>query len=523
MKLILFLCLIVLSDYVCAGQANVGERIYETGIQGDGKYVTATVQSDIVVNGRQLACVSCHKTSLKGSAEGTVVVPPLTYEWLMNGKVLSLAERRGVSAQGAKAHVSYTDDLLKRAILQGVAADGRRLDPAMPKYRLNQAELADLIAYIKSQHDRVPDGVDSKEIQIATIIAGDVDPAKKRDMLKIMETFLQQKNADIRQETQRALHTPWTREWWYKSYRKVRLHVWTLNGDSSSWTAQLSRLYSETPVFAVVSGLGRDWHIVDAFCEERGLPCILPNTDSSYLAPSEGFSYALHFNGGLPVEEDVLTKYLRDQGDVDCVTILSDEGESFRHSAGRIRDKLKAIGVDARLESFRDAKTLRRKCANVVAWTADTEAVRLVAKQANKGHLYISSTLIRKYDDVIDTPCRCTYHVVSPYQIGNIPVTNARSFSWFKTYLGEVAYPDLSLDTLYAIKLATGAIVGMRSNFSREYFLERIEHMVDKSLMRPAYDHISLGPNQRTLSNGAYVLSMDAETQKLTRGPWISR
>ncbi len=522
MKLVLSLCLLVLSDLVSAGQSGVGKRIYETGALSDGKYVTATVQSDIIVNGRQLACVSCHKTSLKGSAEGKLVVPALTYESLMKGKKFSLAERRGRDAQGSRIHTPYTDDLLKRAIVQGVAADGRSLDPAMPKYRLSPDELGALISYIKSQHDRMPDGVDTKEIHIATIIAGDVDPERKRDMLNIINTFLRQKNADTRQETQRALHTPWTREWWYKSYRKVRLHVWTLSGDASTWKTELSDLYKQRPVFAVVSGLGRDWHVIDEFCEDSRIPCVLPNAESSHEATSEGFSYALHFNGGLPVEEDVLSKYIRDQGLVGCFTILSDNDKLFHDSAERLREKLKTVGVDARIEEI-DGQSAHRQCANVIVWTANADAARHVGKRMHEGNIYLSSALVPEYEDLMSDSCHCTYYIVTPYQVGNIPVNNARSFSWLKASIGAVSDTYLSLDTLYTIKLTSDAIVSMRSNFSREYFLERIEHLVDKSLMHPAYDHISLGPNQRTLSNGVYVLSIDAETKKMTRGPWYSR
>ena len=50
-----------------------------------------------------------------------------------------------------------------------------------------------------------------------------------------------------------------------------------------------------------------------------------------------------------------------------------------------------------------------------------------------------------------------------------------------------------------------------RSNFSRDYFLERIEHMVSRMLAKPAYDGLTLAPGQRFLSKGAYVVRLPEE------------
>jgi hypothetical protein len=62
--------------------------------------------------------------------------------------------------------------------------------------------------------------------------------------------------------------------------RPWRLHTWTLHGPPPTWPAQLARHLREQPVFALLSGIGREWAPVHAFCEAEGLPCLFPNTDA---------------------------------------------------------------------------------------------------------------------------------------------------------------------------------------------------------------------------------------------------
>ncbi len=44
----------------------------------------------------------------------------------------------------------YTDELIKRAITQGVGADGKRLDPPMPVWQMSDSDFNDLLGYLKT-------------------------------------------------------------------------------------------------------------------------------------------------------------------------------------------------------------------------------------------------------------------------------------------------------------------------------------------------------------------------------------
>jgi hypothetical protein len=50
------------------------------------------------------------------------------------------------------------------------------------------------------------------------------------------------------------------------------------------------------------------------------------------------------------------------------------------------------------------------------------------------------------------------------------------------------------------------ALMHLMDSFSREYFVERVEHGVTTTLMPSYFPHLSLGPDQRYASRGAYIV-----------------
>jgi len=47
-------------------------------------------------------------------------------------------------------HPSYTDELIKRALIEGVDPAGRLLDRTMPRWQLSDKDFQDLLAYLKT-------------------------------------------------------------------------------------------------------------------------------------------------------------------------------------------------------------------------------------------------------------------------------------------------------------------------------------------------------------------------------------
>jgi len=74
---------------------------------------------------------------------------------------------------------AYTDKTLAIALRGGVDPTGRRFDPIMPRYRLEEQDMAVLIAYLKELSSVPAPGVTETTLRFATVIAGEVSPADR--------------------------------------------------------------------------------------------------------------------------------------------------------------------------------------------------------------------------------------------------------------------------------------------------------------------------------------------------------
>ncbi|WP_438022834.1 cytochrome c/ABC transporter substrate-binding protein [Sorangium sp. So ce233] len=138
------------SAAACAGAASCGEaascaelspaalrgrRIFHRGALASGEPVEGRLgASGAALHGEAAACAGCHGRSGDGTAEGGVAAPPLTPERLFS------AGRPGGP---------HTEATLAAALRDGRAPDGRELHLVMPRYGLDSAHLADLVAYLR--------------------------------------------------------------------------------------------------------------------------------------------------------------------------------------------------------------------------------------------------------------------------------------------------------------------------------------------------------------------------------------
>lgn len=60
------------------------------------------------------------------------------------------------------------------------------------------------------------------------------------------------------------------------------------------------------------------------------------------------------------------------------------------------------------------------------------------------------------------------------------------------------------------------------SNFSREYFIERIEHAIENAVTTSVYPYLSLGPGQRFGSKGCFIAEFSGTAETLApASDWI--
>lgn len=139
---------LVLLTGMLADGSDRGRALYDTG---DG--MRARGLGGVTLTGRAAACAACHRHPLDGGGEGGVTAPPLAWN--------RLGEPDG-------SRPGYDAASFARALRTGVAPGGRTLHQLMPRYDLDEAEAAALVAYLRAPPTLA--GFDSTTVRIATIL-----------------------------------------------------------------------------------------------------------------------------------------------------------------------------------------------------------------------------------------------------------------------------------------------------------------------------------------------------------------
>jgi len=129
--------------------ASNGERIYFTGASANGpiRYsggVSVGMMGGGMMGGGQLACADCHGSGGRGGRHVmhmTVMDAP-DIRW----STLSEAEHDDEEMD----HPPYDAESFNRAVTQGLEPDGKRLDPAMPRWQMSDKDLDGLLEFLKS-------------------------------------------------------------------------------------------------------------------------------------------------------------------------------------------------------------------------------------------------------------------------------------------------------------------------------------------------------------------------------------
>lgn len=99
-----------------------------------------------------MSCVDCHGEDGRGGTVqmggmmgvmGGFEAPDIRYSTLTE-------EENGHYEQEGEEHPPYTDELLKRAITDGVNPADERLETPMPRWNMSEEDLDDLVDYLKT-------------------------------------------------------------------------------------------------------------------------------------------------------------------------------------------------------------------------------------------------------------------------------------------------------------------------------------------------------------------------------------
>ena len=131
--------------------ASNGERIYFTGTSANGRidYSGGNIGSGMM-GGQQLACADCHGPDGRGGPHvmhmTSMDAPDIRWSTLTEAEH---GDGDHDQAEGMD-HPPYDEESFKRAVTQGLNPGGEPLDSDMPRWRMSEQDLNDLIAFLQT-------------------------------------------------------------------------------------------------------------------------------------------------------------------------------------------------------------------------------------------------------------------------------------------------------------------------------------------------------------------------------------
>ncbi|MBN2432017.1 MAG: ABC transporter substrate-binding protein [Acidobacteria bacterium] len=523
-----------------------GQRMYRQGILPSGRPMQALVQGDIPVDGTMFSCISCHLRSGLGATEGSIISLPVNgaelFQPLARGQeVLKLSpEQQPRQLSSTQLRPAYTEATLARAIRDGVDAGGRSLDRVMPRYKIDDRDMAVLIHYLRHLSSRISPGVDDTTIHFATVITDDVEPALRDAMLLTLQAHVRDRNSQSRHDEERARKGPYYKDDMFMSYRRWSLTVWELQGDPSTWTEQLQEYYRQRPVFALLGGISnQDWRPIHDFCQQQQLPCVLPITPYPVIADDDW--YTLYFSKSYDQEAESAARFIRSRSARNQIPPLvqvyrngpaaSRLADSFRQTADRLR-----LGpvIDVLLPAEQPADAgfwnqLGRGHggAAVLLWltAADLGRSASLAEWSRPPAIVIAAgSLLGEKTGAVPAGIRDMTYLTYPH---SLPEEARKSLTVLRRWLKVRDVPvtdEVIQSKVYFIGwMLSGVIRHMRRNYYRDHFLDVWDMMNDETYAISVYPRVSFGPGQRYLAKGCYMvqLTKDPEPQLVRRSDWL--
>lgn len=525
---------------------KLGERMYRAGILPSGEAMQALVQGDIPVDSTMFSCMSCHLKSGFGSVEGRVITlptdgttlyKPLTKAWLL--RWLAGASSRYAKTIHENVRSAYSDESLATALRGGVNPDGKTLNYTMPRYLLEDNDMAIMVYYLKNLSVGAVPGVTGNAIRFATIITDGVNPAEKAAMLKAFDTLSRISKygtKSLMAQRSKALDPLNLR---MQGYMNVSVATWKLNGPPETWREQLEAYNKKEPVFALIGGLATgDWQPIHAFCEDHRIPCILPLTDAPVISDTDW--YTLYFSKGFYQEGEASARYLRKaDGMTDITPVIqiyrdTREGRAIAKGfteawadAGMQPPSNMALAAGTPVnEDFWKKLAADHKGAAVLLWLneQDIAGIATLSGLADRpSFLFVSSSLVGKGIYALPDPLRKIIHIAYPYRLPDDPKSSSPLFATAND-AGKPSAMSIALQAKlnFIYMMMPRTLFMMNGAFHRDRFLEVIDMMRDET-MEALYPRLSFGPGQRYTSKGCYILQLsEGPSPKVIRvSDWV--
>jgi ABC-type branched-subunit amino acid transport system substrate-binding protein len=494
-------------------QEQRGKRLYTQGESMSGAPVTALMSRGATeIPASVLPCVGCHGDDGKGRPEGGVVPPDITWS--------SLSAKSGHAHAYGRSHPAFDEAALGRAILKGVDSGDNALDTAMPRFQMSDADLQDLIAYIKRIETDLDPGLSDDKIRIGTLLprAGAAG-SQGQAMYQVLRSYFDDINS------RGGIHG-----------RQIELVPGGYDQEPTQATWEARDFIEQQAVFAMAGGYvsGIEGPI-SALAEEFRIPMVGPYTplpqDNSSLQ-----RYTFYLTGGLVQQATVLAASKRVTSDDSSsrLAIVHPYGAVYDHAVRNVLAAVDGSGADAILSlgyelSYFDAtdfaETLSKQDIDrVLFFGAVTDLQRLAAEAADLEWspelllpgIYASSGLF-EFPSAFDGSVFVAY--------STLPTDHTpRGVELF-----EKLHEDHGLDYQHSTQQISAYVAAMvlaegikraGRELTREKLVLELEQLAgfQPGLMPP----ISYSRSRRIGALGGYILELNIEQKSFgTAGKWI--
>lgn len=237
-----------------------GRVVYHQGAGSRGAPRVARVgEHDIELPAASLPCASCHGADGLGRPESGIY--PSRLDW----GYLAQPDGHRHPATGRR-HPPFDEPALKAALVAGIDPAGNRLDPIMPRYDLDDEDIADLVAYLREMGRDLDPGVSGARVRIATVLPGDGPlAALGESVAAVLRARFEALNAAG------GLHG-----------RTVELHVAAVGASSAEALEMARALAADATMFALLAVVapGEEQALAE-LARTTGVPVVAPVTISS--------------------------------------------------------------------------------------------------------------------------------------------------------------------------------------------------------------------------------------------------
>jgi hypothetical protein len=269
------------------------------------------------------------------------------------------------------------------------------------------------------------------------------------------------------------------------------------------------------------------WNPIGRFCERHEIPCLFPSTD---LADAEAADFYTHyFSRGLDLEADLITNHLVEHPvpaviQVYCTAaavqaadalraVLEQKGVSVENLSFTCGDSLPVAELAAKMAAMPGAAT--------ILWLRRNQLTG-IEQPLPDGRIYLSSALL---DRDLDGPLISSpgpVFVAHPYRLpGGTDSAMARFTIWAQTRGIKISHPRLQAEAFFACFATNDALKHVRRYRLRDYMLDSLDHAQGLGVYVPLHARATLGPGQRFLTKGGYLLALVDGHADTSNPTWI--